>query len=468
MKWIGTLSVVSLAAAAFAGGSAASASTFSDTDETEVDVLAEEGIVSGYEGNEFRPDRSVTRAEAAVMIGRANDFQNDDTSTPFADVPDSHYAAAHIQAAVENDVLNGYPDGTFQPDETLSRGEMAAVLNRSFDMDTEQDISFTDIQPGHTFYGDIYELAESGVTSGYPDGTFRSDQSISRLEFSLMLTRTMYPEFRPEADGPGPDYEPDTEGVNTDDAIGVGEVVNSPTLNVRTGPSTNNEQIGRLAEGEEVAVHERVDNWVRISTDSVDGYVSHAYLMVDYFDHESPLLGETIVVDPGHGGGDPGGLGNGLSESPIVLDVSLYLEPMLQEAGANVIMTRRSDWYPELSERVQQANNAEADVFLSVHTNAAGSSAARGTETFYDDTYAPGDSSRLAEDLQREMLAKLGTNDRGVKEYGFYVIRNAQMPSALVELAFKTNDADAEKLRTDEFRRDSAEALYDGLVEYYD
>ncbi|CAM3929296.1 N-acetylmuramoyl-L-alanine amidase [Alkalicoccus chagannorensis] len=462
-------------AAVLFGSTAETHAMFTDTGEEEVEVLAERDIVSGYEDGSFLPDHDVTRAEAATMIGRSLGMDESAGDAPFTDVPEDHFAEGYIAAAAAADIINGYDDGTFQPDETLSRGEMAAILHRSYQLDDWDDLSFSDVPADHPFYEDITSLADSGITDGYTDGTFRPDNDITRLEFSLMVTRAMFPFYRPveeptddieEPDLEDPDYDPDTGSVDTEEAIGAGEVVNNSTLNVRAEDSADGEQVGQLTEGEEVAVHERIGNWARVSTEDVEGYVSHAYLMVDYHDHDSPLLGETIVVDPGHGGEDGGAEANGLVEKDLVLDVSLLLELNLQEAGANVIMTRRSDWYPSLSERVNQANNADADAFISVHSNAAEAETARGTETFYDSTYWAGDSEAFADTLQEEMLEEFGTVDRGVQERAFQVIRDTEMPGTLVEFGFKTNSEDAEMMRDEAFPSDAAEALYRGTVDF--
>lgn len=180
-----------------------------------------------------------------------------------------------------------------------------------------------------------------------------------------------------------------------------------------------------------------------------------------------PLSGKKIVIDPGHGGTDPGAVGNGLNEKDIVLDVSLRAEKLLREAGAHVIMTRDNDVYPTLTDRVKVANDVSADIFISVHANAAQSTSANGTETFWNATYSSKESERLANAIHKQMIAKLGTRDRGVKEGNFQVIRQSKMPSVLLELAFISNPSDAELLKKDSFRKNSAQAIYDGLVDYY-
>lgn len=179
------------------------------------------------------------------------------------------------------------------------------------------------------------------------------------------------------------------------------------------------------------------------------------------------IVGQTIVIDPGHGGKDPGASGNGLVEKEIVLDVSKRVNSKLFNSLAKVVMTRESDTYPTLEARVNQAEKSGADMFVSIHVNSFTSGAASGTETWYDSTYAAAASKELAEEIQKELVKALGTNDRGVKEGGFYVVKHTKMPSVLVELAFISNSSDADKLASNTYRQKAADAIYRGIMNYY-
>jgi N-acetylmuramoyl-L-alanine amidase len=181
-----------------------------------------------------------------------------------------------------------------------------------------------------------------------------------------------------------------------------------------------------------------------------------------------PLAGEMIVVDPGHGGSDPGASGNGVIEKEVNLDVSKRVKGKLDSNGAYAVMTRETDTYPTLSERAALANKQGADAFISIHANAyPNNTDVQGTETFYDDTYAGALSKELATYINRELVDKLDTKDRGVKNVGFKVIREATMPSVLVELAFLTNEEDAAKLRSNYYREQAAVAITNGVLTFY-
>jgi len=178
-----------------------------------------------------------------------------------------------------------------------------------------------------------------------------------------------------------------------------------------------------------------------------------------------------VVIDPGHGGPDPGAIGiRGLRETDVVLDVSLQLARLLEARGVVVEMTRTSDIDVDLPPRVAQANQSGADAFISIHANAL--SMARpdvnGIESFY---FAGGPqaglSRRLADAVQQQMLAiSPGTPDRGVKAARFFVIRRATMPSTLVEMGFVTGRLDASRLGEPDFRRRMALALAAGILNY--
>ncbi|MCJ8007966.1 N-acetylmuramoyl-L-alanine amidase [Lederbergia wuyishanensis] len=182
-----------------------------------------------------------------------------------------------------------------------------------------------------------------------------------------------------------------------------------------------------------------------------------------------PLVGQTIVIDAGHGGGDSGATGNKMQEKEIVLDIAKRVNSKLKSSMANVIMTRQDDTYYTLAERVEIAQKAKADLFVSVHVNSYTDSKANGTETWYDKTHASEESKQLAAVIQQELIKALGTTDRGIKEQsqGFYVIRNTTMPSVLVEIAFISNSSDASKLASDTYRQRAADAIYNGIVKFY-
>jgi N-acetylmuramoyl-L-alanine amidase len=176
-----------------------------------------------------------------------------------------------------------------------------------------------------------------------------------------------------------------------------------------------------------------------------------------------------VVIDPGHGGPDPGAVGiGGLRETDVVLDVSLQVARLLQARGVQVLMTRTSEVDVDLPPRVALANSSRATAFVSLHANAL--SMARpdvnGVETFYFDGAGNAGYS-LAASLQARMMAvSAGTPNRGVKAGRFFVIRRAVMPAALVEMGFVTGDIDAPRLGNANFRRSMALAIAAGILDF--
>jgi N-acetylmuramoyl-L-alanine amidase len=174
-----------------------------------------------------------------------------------------------------------------------------------------------------------------------------------------------------------------------------------------------------------------------------------------------------VVIDPGHGGPDPGAIGiGGLRETDVVLDICLQMARLLQARGVQVLMTRTSEVDVDLPPRVSLANSSGADLFVSVHANALSMSRpdVNGIETFYFEG-AGASARRLAAALQQQMVAiSPGSPDRGVRTGRFFVIRRTVMPSALVEMGFLTGSLDSRRLADASFRRSMALALSAGVL----
>ncbi len=176
----------------------------------------------------------------------------------------------------------------------------------------------------------------------------------------------------------------------------------------------------------------------------------------------------TIVLDPGHGGFDSGAIGpTGLTEKEVALAISLKAAELLEDTGHQVILTRDDDTFISLQDRVRFANNSDAGLFISIHSNAAHRNTARGIETYH----APNrrsDSYFLASIMQRSMLNHLSLYDRGVKSDNFYVIRNTDMPAVLLEIGFLSNREEEELLRDSSFRERAARSVAAGIENYFE
>ncbi|WP_159790694.1 N-acetylmuramoyl-L-alanine amidase [Sodalinema gerasimenkoae] len=171
-----------------------------------------------------------------------------------------------------------------------------------------------------------------------------------------------------------------------------------------------------------------------------------------------------IVLDPGHGGRDPGAIGiGGLSEIDIVNPMSHRVRDLLEEQGVRVIMTREDNRTMDLQPRVELANRVNANLFVSLHANAISMSRpdVNGIETYYFQT-----GEQLARTLHSSLLDATGGPDRGVRTARFYVLRHTQMPAVLLELGFVTGSQDARRLADPEYREVLSQAIARGILQY--
>ncbi len=180
-----------------------------------------------------------------------------------------------------------------------------------------------------------------------------------------------------------------------------------------------------------------------------------------------------VVIDPGHGGRDPGTTSSILKmhESEVVLDISTRLNKLLTEAGFRTYMTRVDNLTPniklELQDRADVANSLNADIFISIHANAVENvPTANGLENFYHPDDIRG--KKLAEVFQSEMIRNLDINNRRAKPNNLSVLRNTTMPAVLTETGFLTNAGDEAKLATSEYRQQVADAMFKATVKYFE
>lgn len=197
---------------------------------------------------------------------------------------------------------------------------------------------------------------------------------------------------------------------------------------------------------------------------------------------------QRIMIDPGHGGTDPGARGElGTVEKDLVLEISLRVAELLRRAGNEVHLTRARDEFISLSNRVDRAKEIEADLFVSIHFNSAANREAKGTETFVlpaagfpgtsdqavhpppprlpGNAFDPG-SQLLAYAIQRNVLKRTGNEDRGIKRARFYVLREAPCPAVLFEGAFLSNPGDARNLHRPEYKEQMARGIAEGIIDY--
>lgn len=206
----------------------------------------------------------------------------------------------------------------------------------------------------------------------------------------------------------------------------------------------------------------------------------HLVAMAPVTAQTQAVAGKVVVIDPGHGGVDPGAVGrSGILEKDVVLQVAHALAPLLQRASVHTLLVREGDEHlaapgaprtssrqrADLSARVDMANRAGADLYISLHANSMPNSRWSGAQTFY----YPGkdDSRRLAEAIQARLGQAFPENKRRALPGEYYVLQHTRMPAVVVEIGFLSNPEEERLLATAEHQRRIAAAIFWGIVDYF-
>lgn len=170
----------------------------------------------------------------------------------------------------------------------------------------------------------------------------------------------------------------------------------------------------------------------------------------------------TVVIDPGHGGIDRGGIpGQRVAEKSVALDTAIRLQRLLRRAGLHTVMTRSTDVFIPLPRRVAIANALPEAIFVSIHYNASPRQGAHGIETYFEDSRG----AALATRIQRQIMRRVSTEDRGIRHATYYVLRKCQKPAVLVECGFLTNPTEAQLALTAGYRQMVAEQIATGILD---
>ena len=173
-------------------------------------------------------------------------------------------------------------------------------------------------------------------------------------------------------------------------------------------------------------------------------------------------MGKIICIDAGHGGKDPGAVGNGVIEKNVALKTALAVGELLKKQGFEVVYTRTSDVFVNLNERCRIANAKNADLFISVHVNSATNTDAKGTETL---CYSKNEFAYI---VQKGLISALKTNDRGLKERkDLAVLNGTKMTAVLLELGFLSNADEAKMFKKESFYSNAANAVVKSVCSYF-
>jgi len=436
-------------------------------------------VVNYPEADRFEPLIDITRAEMAVMIyqalvvsGQARAIGSPYLVMPppatvaFADIR-NHWGEAFMRGLASQSLISGFEDGSFRPDSPVTRAQYAAILVNTFNPLAERPaVDFQDVPPNHWAANAIQRAYQGRLLSGNADGTFRPDQNILRVEVLLSLVNGLE---LPLGDPALTERYRDRDAIPAmarpavASATAHGLVVNYPNV-----AQLNPAQAATRAEVSAM-VYQALVYWGRSPA------IASPYIVSVTGDRDdqsngtppAPEVAPLVVLDPGHGGTDTGAIGlNYLLEKNVNLAIALEAARILKEFQFRVLLTRNDDRALSLADRVAIAEQAQADLFISIHANSAGSDrpTVNGAETYHYPGSVAG--AELAQAIQTSIVRATEVNDRGVKSANFFVLRQTTMPAVLVETGFVTGSQDAPRLANPTFQTAVARAIAVGVFQH--
>jgi N-acetylmuramoyl-L-alanine amidase len=456
-----------------------------------VEKAVQMGIIAPTSSTTFSPYIAITRDEMAKALAVA--FKLDSTKyesleVPFSDIKPSNTYYKYISAIYYGGITKGTA-GKYLPKNNVTRSQFALFVARAASeayrldlpvqgvgvpnesdaiMQVKVNTDNLNIRSTAVFTGSNNVMGK--VNTGHIFNVYFEGSDYYKVDYKGKYGY-IYKKYadkvisvdNPSTEAP-PEVEKPTPPVTTAKTIGIA-TVNS--LNIRSQASVSSSVVGSINRGTKVDVLSISGSWVKVSYNGKTGYISKTYLRL-VNTSGSPIAGRIIVIDPGHGGKDPGAVSSNAVEKTIVFNTANKLKKKLEAAGAVVKMTRTGDTYPSLEDRVAYAKRNNGEIFISIHANSA-SASAKGTETYYSKSANDNEKEdyALAKYINDEIVKNANMNNRGVKREDFYVIRNLYIPAVLVELGFVTNSEDRAKLTNDSFIDIFAQSIYNGVTKYY-
>ncbi|MBH0347278.1 MULTISPECIES: N-acetylmuramoyl-L-alanine amidase [Bacillus] len=496
----------------------AAAKKFSDVPswaQESVDYLVGKKALDGKPDGTFSPSEAVDKGSAAKILAVVLGLPIDPKAKPSFKDAQNHWAAPYIAAVEKAGVISGDGTGKFNPSSQINRASMASMLVQAYSLDKkiigELPTQFKDLEPhwGKKQANILVALEISkGTGNGWePEGTVTraeaaqfiamADQNKTDTSKRMYMNRNFITYHQPSLSSGITDvqHKPQMVVVKEQRADGWLKIVTSKgekwtpltekTETINEGFTTyeaasHSSKVLGTYNAQTVTVMEESGSWIRIRVGAGFQWVDKNQL--NPVKQENFLEGKAIIIDPGHGGIDSGNVGYYEKESETVLDVSLRLKKIFeQKAPFTVMFTRTDNTRPgvdstdSLKKRVEFAQEHNGDIFVSIHANGSQYKNGQGTETLYYQSARAKvtnphveDSKLLAQKIQDRLVAALGTKDRGIKHQDLYVTRENTMPAVLTELAFVDNKSDADKIATPKQRQAAAEAIYQGILDYYE
>lgn len=400
-----------------------------------VDKLSNIGIIQGRGDGAFAPVDKTTRGEFCAFLARANGYNANyyqPKELPFSDVAQKHWATPYISFCYENGYINGYEDGTFQPNTYVTDEQAIKMIVCSSGVGDE---SLSAIGP--RWYSGYLNVAQKyDLLAGT---RVQVNNSANRAFVAQVVYNAMMVDGSLENAVQNPDEQPSKDDEEPSQSA-------KPALIPNDEPDMTEEDLAK-------------ENAASATPKPVRKPVNK----------NGKLL---VVVDAGHNYSitDTGASGNGFKEQDLTYQIAAKVRPLLEANGFMVIMTREAltdnvseeSVVASLKRRAEIANESGADLFISIHCNAGG---ATGTETYYYDESEEG--MVLAELIQENVVDEVGLTDRGIKSAGFVVLQCTEMVSALLETGFIDHEKDIQKLTSEKGQMAYAEGIAKGICEYF-
>jgi len=374
-----------------------------------------------------------------------------------------------IRVMSQSKIINGFPDGTFRPSELITRRQAAKIVAMAAGL-KPAPAAFADVEPGLSYIG---ALQQAGIVSGDREGRYRPNDHLTRAQLAKMIVLAYGLEMKEE---PKLSDVPDTD---------LGHYVRIAASNgVMTGYEDGTFRPNQPVKRDQAAVmiHRAMQlagdgqapdddsesgndgNDVRPPDDSGNGLLPGH----TGWSAERPFR---LFVDAGHGGEDPGAIGKltdggKIQEKDINLDIALEIARIFREeyAYVDVRMSRSDDTYVMLQERARQANEWGADYFVSIHVNANDKPSASGFESYIYNGPVTQETVDKQRIIHQHIVEKMGLRDRGPKSANFAVLRESKMPAILLENLFISNPEEAVLLNDPEFRQRLARATAEAIA----
>lgn len=487
------------------------------------------GYFSEYSPGKFEPKIALSRNEMSKVLSKAfhlNVEQTANLTIPFTDVAKSDPYYPYITAIYYNGITSGTHNSTkYSAKDPVTRAQFSSFVARA-SSDTYrlklpvQGVSTSNPTESLKIIGKVYvtvdglNIRSSAVSTQstnivgkentgkelavYEDQgywlkvAYNGKTAFVAKEYTKSTEQLQLDEEQEEQEEPQEQQGPETENpVVTDEQsepainentseteIVTEQPVAEPlaTIGIATinelaifeETNTSSKVLNKMSRGTQVDLLAIDGNWVEVLYNGMTGFVEKRFVRLKNT-VDGPVKNRIIVLDPGHGGKDPGAISGAYTEKSIVLKVTNLVKEKLEADGAIVKMTRTGDTFPTLDERIQFTKANYGELFVSIHTNSFTTAKPNGTETYYSVKSNENEKEDvvLATNINNLIVKNADMTNRGVKRNDYKVIVGLKIPAVLLELGFISNDADRAKLVSDKYVEIFADSIYQGIVDYY-